>query len=85
MALGFSLHQVVEMATVIAARLLGRTNELGRIRVGGPADISVLRIEDRDWSAVDSQKGTIPARQALAPVYAIRKDTIYEPLPTERP
>jgi dihydroorotase len=85
MALGFSLHQVVEMATVNAAKLLGRTNELGRIRVGGPADISVLRIEDRDWSAVDSQKGTIPARQALAPVYAIRKDTIYEPLPTERP
>ena len=85
MALGFSLNQVVEMATVNAAKLLGRTNELGSIRVGGPADISVLRIEDRDWSAVDSQKGTIPARQALAPVYAIRKDTIYEPLPTERP
>jgi dihydroorotase len=85
MALGFSLNQVVEMATINAAKLLGRTNELGSIRVGGPADISVLRVEDRDWSAVDSQKGTIPARQALAPVYAIRKDTIYEPLPTERP
>jgi len=34
---------------------------------------------------VDSQKGTIPARQALLPVYAIRKDTIYEPLPIRRP
>ena len=85
MALGFSLNQVVEMATINAAKLLGRTNELGRIRVGGPADISVMRVQDRDWNAVDSQKGIIPARQALAPVYAIRKDTIYEPLPTERP
>src|SRR6266481_1918766 len=85
MALGFSLERVVEMATANAAKLLGRTNELGTIHVGRPADISVLRVEDRDWNAVDSQKGTIPARQALVPVYAIRKDTIYEPLPIERP
>jgi dihydroorotase len=85
MALGFSLERVVEMATANAAKLLGRTNELGRIRVGRAADISVLQVEDREWNAVDSQKGTIPARQALVPVYAIRKDTIYEPLPIERP
>ena len=85
MALGFSLNQVVEMATVNAARLLARTAELGFIRVGRPADISVLRVEEREWKAVDSQKGTIQARQALVPVYAIRNETIYEPLPVERP
>ena len=33
------------MATVNAAKLLGRTAELGFIRVGSPADISVLRLE----------------------------------------
>lgn len=85
MALGFSLHQVVEMATVNAAKLLNRTAELGFIRVGQPADISVLRLEEREWKAVDSQKGTIQARQALVPVYAIRKDMIYETLPVDRP
>ena len=85
MALGFSLNQVVEMATVNAAKLLGRTAELGFIRVGRPADISVLRLEGREWKAVDSQKGTIQARQALVPVYAIRSETVYEPLPVERP
>jgi dihydroorotase len=85
MALGFSLNQVVEMAKVNAARLLGRANELGTLRIGDRADISVLRIEDRDWQAVDSQKGTIPAHQAILPVYAIRGDTIYEPFKTERP
>jgi predicted amidohydrolase len=84
MALGFSLKQVVEMATVSAARLLGR-NELGRIELKEPAELSVLRLEEREWKAVDSQKGTIPARQALVPVYAIRGDTVYEPLPLERP
>ena len=85
MALGFSLNQVIEMATVNAARLLGRMNDLGALGIGLPAEISILRIEDRDWQAIDSQKGTIPAHQALVPVYAIRRDTIYEPLPVERP
>jgi dihydroorotase len=85
MALGFSLNQVVEMATVNAARLLGRSTELGFVRVGYPADISILRLEEREWKAVDSQKGTIQARQALVPIYAIRRDTIYEPLPIQRP
>jgi dihydroorotase len=85
MALGFSLNQVVEMATANAARLLGRTGELGTLRLGQSAEISVLKIEDRDWAAIDSQKGAIPAHHAIVPVYAIRGDTIYEPLPVERP
>jgi dihydroorotase len=85
MALGFSLSQVVEMATANAARLLGRANELGTLKIGDAADISVLRIEDREWQAVDSQKGTIPAHQAFLPVYAIRGDMIYEPLSLARP
>ena len=85
MALGFSLTQVVEMATVNAARLLGRSNEMGSLKVGQPAEISVLRLEDRAWQAVDSQKGTITASHALVPVYAIRGDTLYEPLPVQRP
>jgi dihydroorotase len=85
MALGLSLNQVIEMATVNAARLLDRMNDLGTLRIGLPAEISVLRIEDREWQAIDSQKGAIPAHQALVPVYAIRRDAIYEPLPIERP
>jgi dihydroorotase len=85
MALGFTLNQVMEMATVNAAKLLGRITELGFIRIGCPADISILRLEEREWEAVDSQKGTIQASQALVPLYTIRQDTIYEALPTKRP
>src|SRR5262245_23010441 len=85
MALGFSLNQVVEMATANAARLLGRAGDLGTLKMGQPAEISVFRVEDREWKAIDSQKGTIPAHQAITPVYAIRGDSIYEPLPVERP
>jgi dihydroorotase len=79
------LSQVIELATANAARLLGRAHELGTLRIGGPADISVLRIEDREWQAVDSQKGVIPAHQAILPAYAMRSDRIYQALATERP
>ena len=82
-ALGFTLSQVIEMATTNAARLLGRSHELGTLRLGAPAEISVLKIDDREWQALDSQKGTIPAHQTITPVYAIRGETLYEPLPIE--
>ncbi|TAJ96305.1 amidohydrolase/deacetylase family metallohydrolase, partial [bacterium] len=49
MALGFSLAQVIKMATVNAARLLRRADEMGSIRAGRPAEISVLRLEEREW------------------------------------
>ncbi len=83
-ALGFSLNQVVEMATMNAARLLGRT-ELGTLSIGNMADISVLRLEDRQWQAVDSQKGMIPAHQALVPIYTLRDGMLYSALPIQRP
>jgi dihydroorotase len=85
MALGFSLSQVVEMATTNAARLLGRADELGFLRPGSPAEISVLRLEEREWRAVDSQRGTLTARQALVPAFAIRDGIVHESLPSERP
>lgn len=85
MALGFSLTEVIAMATAEAARLLGRGGEIGTLTVGRDAEISVLNVADREWRAVDSQKGEIPARQAITPVYAIRGDTLYEPLPATRP
>lgn len=85
MTLGFSLLEVVKMATVNAARLLGRAYELGSLEVGRVADISVLRLEEREWKAVDSQGASLTARQTLVPVLAIRNGQAYQPLPLDRP
>ena len=85
MALGFSLTQVIEMATANAARLLGRSSQLGTLRIGMPADISVMRLQEHEWQAIDSQNGTIPAHQALVPVYAVRGAMLYDTIPAERP
>jgi dihydroorotase len=85
MALGFSLNQVVQMATVNAARLLGRTSQLGALRVRTQAEISVLRVQEHEWQAVDSQKGTVAAHQAIVPVYAVRGTMLHDAIPSERP
>ena len=85
MALGFSLNQVIQMATINAAKLLGRAGKLGTLEIDHPAELSVLKVEERDWKAVDSQKGTIPAHQAITPVYAIRGEMIHAAMPDERP
>ncbi|HZH82409.1 MAG TPA: amidohydrolase/deacetylase family metallohydrolase [Phototrophicaceae bacterium] len=85
LALGFSLKQVIEMATSNAAKLLGRAGEIGTLKLDHPAELSVLKIAEREWQAVDSQKGTIPAHQAITPVYAIRGEMIHAALPAQRP
>ena len=55
MALGFTLNQVVEMATANAAKLLGRSGELGTLKVGQSAED--IRVASRR-SRVDSRRLT---------------------------
>src|SRR5438132_13334092 len=43
MALGLALEQVVPMVTSNPAKMLGRTDEIGALRVGMDADVSVIR------------------------------------------
>src|SRR5262245_21690206 len=40
--LGFALEQVVAMATVNPARVIGRMPKLGTLQAGAPGDVSIL-------------------------------------------
>src|SRR5690349_24381538 len=42
--LGFTLEQVVAMATVNPARVIGKVAKLGTLQVGAPADLSLLDV-----------------------------------------
>ena len=48
-ALGFSLEDVIRMATANPASALGMQDALGSLAVGRTADISVLKEETGDW------------------------------------
>ena len=78
--LGFGL---VAMATCNAAAQIGRADELGTLAVGRVADVSVLRLEEQEWTALDSQRQERVLRQRLVPALTVRAGEVIYPRPLE--
>jgi dihydroorotase len=72
MALGLSLGQVVEMATINPARALGEEKTIGTLKAGADADISIVELISGTWRLEDSEREAIEAHQLIAPVMTIR-------------
>jgi dihydroorotase len=72
LALGVPLIEVVRMATSNAAIMLGLETEMGALSVGLPADLSVMRLIEGEWTLVDSERATHPATRLLHPEFAVR-------------
>src|SRR5499425_829536 len=71
-ALGVGLTDVIRMVTVNAASMLGATDELGSLAPGRAADVSVLAIDEDDWTLQDSLGVCIKTDKRLRPVLALR-------------
>lgn len=84
LALGSSLADVIAATTSTPASILGRP-DLGSVRPGGPADISVLRLETTAVDLVDAAgvRHTVPA--SLKPVLTIIGGTIHHADQVELP
>ncbi len=85
LALGLPLYDVVAAVTSQAAAQIGRADELGSLAVGRVSDVSVLRLEERDWTAVDSMRQHMPVRQHLTPVLTVRAGEVVAPRPPDGP
>jgi dihydroorotase len=72
LALGLPLNHVVRMVTVNAAALVGMQEELGRLRVDGMADVSVLSDTRGRWLLNDDEGTTIEATRLLRPLFCLR-------------
>ena len=70
--LGFSLEEVVAMATVNPARVIGRVDKLGTLQVGAPADVSIVELVEAPVNFVDTRKNTRPGSRWLKPVQTVR-------------
>jgi dihydroorotase len=77
LALGVPLIEIVRMATSNAAIMLGLENEMGSLSVGMPADLSAMRLLEGNWTLVDSESVTHPARQLLHPEFAMRGGKVF--------
>ena len=86
-ALGVGLTHVIRMVTVNAASMLGLTDELGALPPGRVADVSVLAIDEGDWTLQDSLGVCIKTDKRLRPVLALRAGKVHRsqsPLLEER-
>ena len=72
MACGLRLEQVVPMVTLNAARMLGREDELGSLRPGTVADVTVLDDRSGRFSLRDNGGTEVIAERLLKPAFCLR-------------
>jgi dihydroorotase len=71
LGLGYSLEQVVAMATVAPAKVIGRLPKLGTLQIGAPADVSILELIEGPVTFVDTRNNTRAGRAYLKPVQTV--------------
>jgi dihydroorotase len=71
MGLGFSLEQVVAMATINPAKIINRAPKLGTLQVGAPGDVAIMELIEGNVSFVDTRNNTRSGKAYLKPVQTV--------------
>jgi dihydroorotase len=71
LGLGFTLEQVVAMATAAPAKVINRAPKLGTLQVGAPADVAIMELVEEPVSFVDTRNNTRTGRAYLKPVQTV--------------
>ncbi|MDY6984723.1 MAG: amidohydrolase, partial [Pseudomonadota bacterium] len=71
LALGMPLGEVLARATHNSAQSFRELNALGSLRVGAPADVTLLELAEGDFEFVDNYRGTRRGTQKLLPRGAV--------------
>jgi dihydroorotase len=79
MAVGYSLSDVVSMATNKAAKAIGRQDSLGALVVGREADISIVDVVSGKWKFTDTKEVPFTGEKALIPVQTVRAGELFSP------
>ncbi len=69
--MGFSLAEVVAMATTAPARVIARLPKHGTLQIGAPADLSILDAVDGPVEFVDTRNNKRTGKMHLRPVGAV--------------
>ena len=65
--MGFTLEQVIAMATVNPAKVIGKMPKLGTLQPGAPADISLLDVVEGPVEFVDTRGNKRQGKVHLKP------------------
>jgi dihydroorotase len=71
MGLGFTLDQVVAMATINPAKVINRVPKLGTLQAGAPGDVAIMEFVEGPVSFVDTRNNARMGRAYLKPVQTV--------------
>jgi dihydroorotase len=79
LGLGFTLEQVVTICTTNPAKAIGVDERLGSLAVGRQADISMLRIEEGEWTVRDVLGASLRVTKAVMPALTLKRGEVFAP------
>ncbi len=77
LSLGMPLGDVVRAATAAPARAIGRSGELGTLRVGGAGDAAVFVVEEGRFTYHDADGGSLEGTKRWAPRLTVRAGRVW--------
>jgi len=81
LALKMPLPAVIASVTDNAAAAIGKSPELGTLRVGSVGDAAVLDLQEGTFTFVDAAGNRVQAGQRLAPVLTVRHGRRWRQVP----
>jgi dihydroorotase len=77
LAMGFTLEEVVRLATNAPARIINRVDQLGTLQVGAPGDVAIVELVEQSTRFVDTRNNTRAGPRFLKPVQTVRAGVPY--------
>jgi dihydroorotase len=75
--LGLSLNEALSKVTVTPAKLLGIDEELGNLRKGSIADVSIFKLKKGNFSFLDTVGKTVVGNRLLKPAAVVKGGKVY--------
>jgi dihydroorotase len=69
--LGFTVEQVVAMATAAPAKIINRAPKIGTLQIGAPGDVAIMDLVEGQTSFVDTRNNKREGKLLLKPVQTV--------------
>jgi dihydroorotase len=71
MTMGFSLEQVVTMATSVPAKIINRAPKIGTLQLGAPGDAAIMELVEGPVTFVDTRNNKRDGKAYLKPIQTV--------------
>jgi dihydroorotase len=71
MLLGYTLEQVVAMATIAPAKIINKAPKIGTLQIGAPGDVAIMDLVEGPVSFLDTRNNKRDGKAILKPVQTV--------------